>query len=202
MTTYCWTPGQELRIDAQAAGEVLRALADVHDGRLTPRIVLDEARPDTSPLHSGFEWDDLRAAERYREGQARLLLRSIRIAPSGTGIDDSMPLFSVKEEPIGGRSQKVYIAAVKVTEPLRQSPLARRMNLADAVRSDITRLRMAKAPMRPTARRPFSLEIVDEVLQQLVSLEVHYRAYTQVVAVIEEAKRKLRALPVPVGTSR
>lgn len=44
-------------------------------GRLTPQIVLDEARDPAHPLHSRFEWDNNIAAEKYRLLQAASLLR-------------------------------------------------------------------------------------------------------------------------------
>lgn len=44
------------------------------DGYITPESVLDEARPDGSPLHRYFEWDDDVAAEQYRLVQARQLI--------------------------------------------------------------------------------------------------------------------------------
>lgn len=49
-------------------------------GRLTPHIVLEEARDPEHPLHSRFEWDDGKAAESYRLDQARHLFRVCRLA--------------------------------------------------------------------------------------------------------------------------
>lgn len=40
------------------------------DGVVTPAGVLDAARTKTSPLHDFFEWDDSKAAEKYRLSQA------------------------------------------------------------------------------------------------------------------------------------
>ncbi len=48
-------------------------------GRLTPRIVLNEASSPEHPLHSRFEWDDSAAAERYRLRQAHDLIVSVRV---------------------------------------------------------------------------------------------------------------------------
>ena len=59
--------------------QALQALADRHDGRITPDIVLAAARSPDSPLHARFEWDDSVAAERHRLAQARSLIRSVRI---------------------------------------------------------------------------------------------------------------------------
>lgn len=57
----------------------LQALADAHDGRLSPEIVVQSARDPASPLHSRFEWDDTKAAEEHRRSQARTLIRSVRV---------------------------------------------------------------------------------------------------------------------------
>lgn len=49
-------------------------------GKLTPVIVLEEARDPEHPLHSRFEWDDSVAAEKYRLTQARVLISLVRSA--------------------------------------------------------------------------------------------------------------------------
>lgn len=48
-------------------------------GALTASAVVDEARPETAPLHPNFEWDDEKAADEYRLQQARTLVRSVQI---------------------------------------------------------------------------------------------------------------------------
>ena len=59
----------------QAYGECLWKLSQKK--LLEPRAVVDEARPESSPLHDHFEWDDIKAGEAHRRQQARLLIRSI-----------------------------------------------------------------------------------------------------------------------------
>lgn len=56
----------------------IKDLADAHDGRLTPELLIAEAKSSDSPLHQEFEWDDSIAAHRYRIDQARELIRSVR----------------------------------------------------------------------------------------------------------------------------
>ncbi len=48
-------------------------------GRLTPRLLVDTARPDDHPLHNRFEWDNRVAGEKYRRVQAAELIRSVRV---------------------------------------------------------------------------------------------------------------------------
>lgn len=42
---------------------------------ITPRSLWESARDEDHPLHSEFEWDDAKAADSYRDEQARRLLR-------------------------------------------------------------------------------------------------------------------------------
>lgn len=57
--------------------DVIQAMKSLEhdDGKLLAPEVLDAARPETSPLHSFFNWDDSAAAEQYRLGQAEGLIR-------------------------------------------------------------------------------------------------------------------------------
>lgn len=64
------------------------ALQSIYDqrGKLTPALVVDEARDPGHPLHSRFEWDDEIAGENWRRTQAAELIRSVKIRrarPSG-----------------------------------------------------------------------------------------------------------------------
>lgn len=66
-------------VSAQVAGEELRRIEEANDGILRPRDVVDESRPEEAPLHPAFEWRDEVAAEKYREDQARQVIRSVRV---------------------------------------------------------------------------------------------------------------------------
>jgi hypothetical protein len=63
-------------ITAETAGTVLSAI-EARDGVIRPAAVVDEARPADAPLHPAFVWDDTEAAERFRQEQARLIIRSV-----------------------------------------------------------------------------------------------------------------------------
>lgn len=54
----------------------LRSIAAKHDGRLHAEEVVKAARPQNSPLHGKFTWDDTEAAHQYRLEQARHLIRA------------------------------------------------------------------------------------------------------------------------------
>jgi hypothetical protein len=48
-------------------------------GRITAEKLLEAARAKTHPLHGDFEWDDKKAAYKYRLDQARDIIASVRI---------------------------------------------------------------------------------------------------------------------------
>lgn len=52
--------------------------------------VLDSARPEKSPIHSLFEWDDTKAAENYRLTQASMLICNLDIEVQTE--DESKPI--------------------------------------------------------------------------------------------------------------
>lgn len=55
----------------------LKRIAEENGGLLKPEIVVAEARPRSSPLHSRFTWDNTKAAHEYRLWQARQLIRVV-----------------------------------------------------------------------------------------------------------------------------
>ena len=63
-------------VDAQTAGEELERIFNT-PGKLDPANIVNESRDESAPLHPIFEWDDTKAAEKYRETQAETLMRSV-----------------------------------------------------------------------------------------------------------------------------
>jgi len=74
---YKWKSGARAPVSAQVAGEVCEQMSA--NGELTPKALVDASRPEDAPLHKAFEWDDQKAAERYRESQAAYIIRSIEV---------------------------------------------------------------------------------------------------------------------------
>lgn len=77
--TYQWKSGIELYpVTAQKTGETLESIYKKH-GELEPETVVEESRPESAPLHPVFEWDDQKAAEKYRVHQAGGLIRAVAV---------------------------------------------------------------------------------------------------------------------------
>lgn len=75
-----WLAGFRCSVKAEVAGQVMQRLES--EGRLTPANLVEEARPEESPMHKAFEWDDVKAAENYRRQQATQMIRAIVVRES------------------------------------------------------------------------------------------------------------------------
>ena len=65
-------------VPAETVGKHFEKL-EKKNNELTAQIVLDSARPEKSPIHNLFEWDDLKAAEAYRLRQATTLICNLAV---------------------------------------------------------------------------------------------------------------------------
>lgn len=78
-------------------------------GKLTPALVVDQARPKSSPLHDRFEWNDKVAGEAYRRVQASELIRSVRVFYSpGEDEDDRSLRAFVASRPEHAPDESTY----------------------------------------------------------------------------------------------
>lgn len=74
-------------------------------GKLTPRLVVQEARMPNHPLHQRFEWDDEKAGDAYRRHQAAELIRSVKVVykQGPDGEDRKIRAFSTLPTIVGYR---------------------------------------------------------------------------------------------------
>lgn len=77
MNVYKWRAVQ-YPVDAETAYHELERIRTVY-GELTPENIELSARDKDSPIHECFEWDDTKAAVKYRRQQARVLTVSISV---------------------------------------------------------------------------------------------------------------------------
>lgn len=61
---------------AQTVGETLERI-EKRDGAVTKEAFLEESRPEDSPTHAMFEWNDGIAAEKYRLEQSRWIIADV-----------------------------------------------------------------------------------------------------------------------------
>lgn len=65
-------------------------------GRITPEIMIDEARPAGAVLHKAFEWDDTIAGQKYRIAQARAMVISTKFVCQLNELRDEKKATSTK----------------------------------------------------------------------------------------------------------
>ena len=94
---YQWKPGAHHRGDAQKIGEHLEGLRQANAG-LTARLVVDDAKPETSPTHDLFTWDDSEAGENWRVHQARMMLAMILVTNDDPRLQEPTRAFVVVTE--------------------------------------------------------------------------------------------------------
>ena len=128
---YKWVEGSKMSGDPNIAGKVCAELAE--QGKLTPEELVNISRSEESPLHGMFEWDDTIAAEKYREVQARKIIRSVEVVLADSPIPQRA--FQTVEH-------KTYqtIESVMGSEQMRQILLNNAKRELDAFRRKYSRL--------------------------------------------------------------
>lgn len=94
MKSYLYKPGFRAKVDAETAYLEMERVREENAGKLTPYALVSASEPKDAPLHHEFEWRNSVAALRYREWQARNLIRAIRIeSVTDDGKNDTLPAF-------------------------------------------------------------------------------------------------------------
>ena len=82
-------------------------------GALTPKSLVDAARPKDAPLHPAFEWSDKKAAEAYRQHQASTLIRAV-VRIETDAAPEHREFVLVKAEAVEARPS--YVPATEVVQ--------------------------------------------------------------------------------------
>lgn len=92
---YEWKKASYIKADANLAGQMCEHLERTVG--LTAKTLLDANRPEDAPLHSEFEWDDSKAAEQYRESQARHIIHCLCIKRTEETSEPVRAFFAVSQ---------------------------------------------------------------------------------------------------------
>lgn len=79
---YVWKPEIENIYKGKDVTKVANEIFSISDNPTNAQIV-EKAKDESTELHSMFEWNDTRAAQKYREQQAHKIVTSIQIIPVG-----------------------------------------------------------------------------------------------------------------------
>jgi hypothetical protein len=79
MIVATWRPGfSPFKADAQRVAEEIQQIGN----DVTPQQIVDRAKDEASELHKCFEWDNEKAAEKFRLSQARQVIHHLVIKES------------------------------------------------------------------------------------------------------------------------
>jgi hypothetical protein len=71
--------GAQIKTKPTVVYRELERIRKENDGVLSMAEIVRQSRPKGAPLHNEFEWNNSKAAEKYRQEQARYISRSIEI---------------------------------------------------------------------------------------------------------------------------
>jgi hypothetical protein len=130
---YAWRPGQGHNADPQAVGKAIED-AIAREGAAAPRIIAEEAKDENHAFHPLLEWNDEKAAGEYRVGQARAVIRSVRVLRDGDeGEADSGPAF-VHVKPTNGAEGYQKIDDAMASEDVRKAVIREAMSQLNGFR--------------------------------------------------------------------
>jgi len=103
--------------------ERLNQIAERNNGRLTADDVVADAKNKTSPLHSLFEWNVKKAAEKYWLETARRIIASVEIIIKHEHIEVKSPLYVRDPGVIDNKQGYVNIKSLKSDTALARESL-------------------------------------------------------------------------------
>ena len=131
----------------------LKRIQQEHGGLLMPQDVVEAAKPQASPLHNRFEWNNTAAARAFRLWQARQLISiCVHVEP---GITDPIPVFcslSTDRAKGGYRATATVMSDAEMREQLLQDAL-HELNVFQQKYARLRRLAEVFAAIRRVRRR-------------------------------------------------
>jgi len=121
--------------EAQKFGERLEYLSSKNKGKITPDVIVQDAKQKESVFHNYFEWNNSEASRQYRLQQARNLINHIvEVVVIEGKQSQQRSFFSVKN----GNNDMVYVTVKKaITTPNYRIQL---LNQLIATMENITQL--------------------------------------------------------------
>jgi hypothetical protein len=131
----------------------LKRISGENEGVLMPEAVVESARPETSPLHAKFTWDDGKAAHEHRLWQARQLI-SVCVQYVQGDKQKQLPVF------VSLKKDRKTTGGYRTLVDVMNSPSLHQLLLSDA-----------RAEMHHFRDRYKSLEELEGVRREMVKTE-------------------------------
>jgi len=119
------------------------------DGVIRASVVVEEAKPEESPIHDRFTWDDEKAANEYRLIEARQLIRSVVVVSNGR----SEPIYAhVGSGASEGYYQSVHVLVQPAHRDEFEAALSELRSRLVAAAASVSALENAAAAATPERR--------------------------------------------------
>lgn len=105
---YKWKDGAKMKGDPRKIGEEISSIGE----QVSPRKIVQKAKDPKSALHSCFEWDNSKAAEKFRLDQARhIMCCLVTITESENEKEEPIIIRAYENVNIGNRENpnRVYV---------------------------------------------------------------------------------------------
>lgn len=173
---YSYREGYSYKVSAQVVGETFEKIID-SGVQLTAQSFLDESRPEESPTHALFEWDDSIAAEKYRLHQSKCVILQVECTEEVIENPDSEVTVSVVEESKRQEEAKKFRYAVVNVNPKKPGQIGNFVPIQKALADQEMRsqvLKNAISALRSIERRYNTLEELSEVCALIRELDHKY----------------------------
>ncbi len=124
-----WRSGARFQhIKAKDAYDELESIKQENGGEITPQTVLNRARNSANKLHKAFEWDDTKAAHRFRLNQAMNLIKGIHVVREDKALDEGVAIYhNVTRSSSADETKTVYMDIEDImSDPIARDDLLRR----------------------------------------------------------------------------
>ena len=116
---------------SKAAAARINELARANGGRVTPEMIVADAKRKSSPLHGLFEWDTSKAAAAHWIETARWVIRQVRIEV--TTETRTISTVAYVRDPSSGRGEQGYRATLDVPAEDRHAVLAYELERVEGI---------------------------------------------------------------------
>lgn len=111
---YSWG-SYKFGIDPNIVGSIVEQIEET-EGKVTSEKLLDVAKDPDSPIHNMFEWDDTKAAEKYRLSTSAHIINGLRVVvKTSEGEEKKLSAF-VSVKVVSKKERTEYINVIDALE--------------------------------------------------------------------------------------
>ena len=178
---YGWILPLYPTVDAQDAGQFIEQLSEKNGGKITSKQLVDASRDECYELHACYEWDNSKAAEKYRLKQAGKVFQNLKVV----SVDREVIRRDVKVTIISPKTADLEVSTKETDE---STPVPIRAYLNMDVGGKKAYMQTEKV-LSDTELRENALETVKADIRNFIN---KYRGLAGIADILEELAAELR----------